>query len=131
VFDGISVEADPDLTLEARWFVDYDSNVPSSTVIQVTLEIPPNRDNPRLTNRTVLPYTLDADAVGIVQSGVHVVEIVIGETDGFDKSTAAPRRNRSMKPGYASSEYRFAVNVRVEQVPGQCPLTPPSEPKCQ
>jgi hypothetical protein len=99
---------------------------------QAALAIPANRDDPSQTTRTVPTYEFDADRNGIVQSGVHIVDVVIGESDGFDKSTSAALPNRSMLPGYFSTEYRFAVNVRVEQVPGQCPRTPPSEPRgCQ
>jgi len=130
-FADIQVDVDPDLTFEARWFVDYDPNVPSSTLIQASRDIPANRDDPTKTTRTVDTYDFDADSARIVQSGVHVVDVVIGESDGFDKSNTAARPNRTMKPGYFSTEYRFAVDVRLEQVPGQCPNTLPSSPVCQ
>jgi len=132
-FDGMSVEADPDITLEARWFVDYDASVPASTVSRPDspFEIGPNRDDPTKTTRNVPTFLLDTERAGIVQSGIHIVEVVIGERDGFDTSPTAPRGNRSMKEGYSSTEYKFVVDVRLEQVAGQCPRTLPSTAVCQ
>jgi hypothetical protein len=61
---------------------------------------------------------------------VHIVEVVVGEAAGFDRaSTTLP--NRAMKPGYTPAVYRFAVDVRVERVVGQCPQSPPSRRVCQ
>jgi hypothetical protein len=62
---------------------------------------------------------------------VHIVEVVVGETNGFDDSSSATRPGRTMKPGYVSAEYRFALDVTLQQVPGQCPRTPPSTAVCQ
>jgi len=128
-FEQLFVEADPNLRLVAKWFVDYDVNVPSSTVVRQSETLDPIFNDPTQTTRPLRAYKLDADAVGIVQSGPHVVEVVVGELDGFDDSPSARQPNRSMKEGYLAALYRFAVNVHLEQVTGQCPRTPPSS--CQ
>lgn len=135
LFQGIFVQADPDLTLLARWFVDYDDAVPSSHLPQHTEQLPPNNDEPKSLTRQLDEktngFSFDATAVGIVRSGVHVLEVVVAERDGFDESSSAPRPLRTMKPGYISAEYRFVLNVTLEQVPGQCPRTSPSQAVCQ
>ena len=64
-----------------------------------------------------------------MSSGLHVVEVVIGETTGFDPaSTTLP--NRAMKQGYTASTYKFVVDVHLEQFSGQCdgPTFSPSPP---
>jgi hypothetical protein len=131
LFQGITIEADPDIELSARWFVDYDVGVPTSTKSQQQQTIPPMSDEPKSLTRTLPDLPFDAVANGIVQSGVHVLEVVVGETNGFDDSTSAPRPNRTMKPGYLTAEYRFVLNVTLEQVPGQCPRTAPSTAVCR
>lgn len=130
-FNGLVVEEqDPTITLEARWFIDYDVTVPSSTRIWVNDVLQGTFDDATATQRSLRLFTLDADAVGIVASGVHVVEVVVGENEGFDPSSTT-QPNRAMKAGYTPAVYRFFVDVRVEQVPGQCPQTPPSRRVCQ
>ena len=129
-FDGLSVEEDPAVALEARWFIDYDTANPSSTRVWFTEALDPNFNDPTKTTRLLGTFRLDAEAVPIVASGVHIVEVVVGETAGFDRaSTTLP--NRAMKPGYTPAVYRFAVDVHVEQVIGQCPQSPPSRRVCQ
>ncbi len=132
LFEGITVEADPDLQLDARWFVDYDDNVQSSHAIRIIQKLDPLTDEPKQLTRTLPSFQFDANAGnGITQSGVHIFEVVVGETVGFDDSSSALRPNRSMKTGYVSAEYRFALQVTLEPVPGQCPRTPPSRAVCQ
>jgi len=128
-FDQLSVEENPTVALQARWFVDYDTTNPASVQAKLTQEIAPDLSDPTNTTRPLGTYLFDADQVGIVTSGVHIVEVLVGESVGFDPtSTTLP--NRAMKPGYTAALYRFAVDVRVEQVVGQCPRTPPSHPVC-
>jgi hypothetical protein len=130
-FNGLVVEEqDPTITLEARWFIDYDVTVPSSTRIWITDVLQGTFDDATATQRSLRLFTLDADGVGIVTSGMHVVEVVVGENEGFDPSSTT-QPNRAMKAGYTPAVYRFFVDVRVEQVPGQCPQTPPSRRVCQ
>ncbi len=129
-FNGLVVEEDDaTVTLEARWFIDYDvTNVPT-TRPWYTETLDGNFDDVTAILRALNTFTLDADGVGIVTSGSHVVEVVVGEKDGFDPaSTTLP--NRGMKPGYTPAVYRFFVDVHVEQVPGQCPQAPPSRRTC-
>jgi hypothetical protein len=131
LFDQLTVqEEDSTVTLEARWFIDYDpSNLPS-TRVALSYQIAPNFDDVTQTIRPLQPFAFDAAAAGIVSSGLHVVEVVVGETTGFDpSSTALP--NRAMKPGYAAATFKFVVDVHLEQIPGNCPATPPSHPVCQ
>jgi len=128
-FDQLSVKENPSVALQARWFVDYDTTNPASVQAKLTQEIAPDLSDPTNTTRPLGTYAFDADQVGIVTSGVHIVEVLVGESVGFDPtSTTLP--NRAMKPGYTAALYRFAVDVRVEQVVGQCPRTPPSHPVC-
>lgn len=129
--DGLVVEEDdPTITLEARWFIDYDVTNPASTREWVSETLDPNFDDLTATQRPLRKtFVFDADTVGIVSSGFHVVEVVVGETEGFDPaSTTNPRR--AMKPGYTAAVYRFVVDVHVEQVVGQCPQTLPSYRVC-
>jgi hypothetical protein len=130
-FDGLSIGADPEIALEARWYIDYDTANPSSTRVWQTESMDPSFDDPTKTTRVLGTFPFDADGAGIVTSGVHIVEVVVGETAGFDRSTTAAQPNRSMKPGYTPAVYRFAVDVRLEQVPGQCPESPPSKRVCE
>src|SRR5712664_825751 len=127
-FDGLVVhEDDPTITLQAKWFVDYDVTNPSSTRAWATDLMLGTFDNATAIVRPVRTFQFDADAVRIVTSGVHLVEVVIGETDGFDpNSTTQP--NRAMKAGYTPAVWRFPVNVRVEQVPGLCTQPPEQSP---
>jgi hypothetical protein len=129
-FDALSVqEQDSTVTLEARWFIDYDpANLPS-TRIAFSEQIAANFDNVTQTVRPLRTFVFDATAAGIVSSGLHVVEVVIGETTGFDpSSTTLP--NRAMKPGFTASTYKFVVDVHLENFSGQCdgPTFSPSPP---
>jgi hypothetical protein len=55
--------------------------------------------------------------------------VVVGEKVGFDDaSTTLP--NRAMQEGFTPAVYRFAVDVNLQQVTGQCPRTPPSHVVC-
>jgi hypothetical protein len=95
------------VAVEARWFVDYKSTVPSRyTVLNTNREVPADPD-PLNLERQVPPFTFDPygfppatelggafpswSAPGIV----HVVELVV--SNGFDASPAAtqPQPNRT------------------------------------
>ncbi len=130
--DGLVVEQDDaTITLQARWFVDYDVANPSSTLVWASETLTGNFDDVTAIERPLqTTFLFDADEKGIFTSGFHVVEVVVGETEGFDPSSTT-QPNRAMKPGYTAAVYRFFVEVRVEQVPGQCPQTPPSHRVCQ
>ncbi len=127
-------EDDPTVSLEARWFVDYDPNVPRLRAILHRDPLDGTFDGTGSTLRTVFtgPYSFDADELGIVTDGVHVVEVVLAETAAFDTSTTRP--NRAIKPGYPSAEHKFVINVKVNPDPARptCTAVPPSVVKvCQ
>jgi hypothetical protein len=130
-FEGITVaEPDATVTLDVFWFIDYDpSNIASTQpVFSETLE--GDFDNLDLTTRNLGTFRFEPADFGIVSSGQHVVEVVVGESIGFDPaSTTLP--HRAMKQGYASANYKFVVDVHLEQIPGTCPSTPPSLRICQ
>jgi hypothetical protein len=118
-------EDDTTLSLSVLWFLDYNPSVPTSTrALQGTPVSLPGFVTDVI--RAVPPYEFDADALGIVTSGQHIVEVVIGETDGFDhNSTTLP--DRAMLSGYHSTEYKWVVQVNTQPDPAQpkCPDTPP------
>jgi len=120
-------EDDPTVSLEARWFVDYDASVRTSQLVQNS-QILPSNFNTTGTLRNLLPFNFDADAQSIVTDGVHVVEVVLAETAAWDNSPTAPQRNRGVLPGYSSAVYRFFVNVKYGQDASrpQCPAQLPS-----
>jgi hypothetical protein len=131
-FDGLSVEEpDSTATLEARWFVDYDpSNTPSTRFVRTPDPVPGNFNDVTQTTRPLPTFSFDAAELGIVSSGLHVVEVVVGETSGFDPaSTTLP--NRAMLQGYTAATYKFVVDLHLEQISGSCPSTPPSHRVCQ
>ena len=127
-FEGITVVEDVAVAILAKWFVDYDTTNLASTPPRKSQELVADFNRPGENQRTLDPYVFDVDdpVLGIGSSGVHIVEVVVGETAGFDNtSTTLP--NRAMKPGYTPAVYRFAVDVRLEQAVGQCPRSPPSQ----
>lgn len=130
-FDGIIVEEpDATVTLDVLWFIDYDPSNLASTqpVFSETLE--GDFNNVTKTTRNLRTFRFDAASFGIVSSGLHVVEVVVGENGGFDPaSTTLP--HRAMKQGYSSANYKFLVDVHLEQFSGSCPATPPSIRVCQ
>jgi hypothetical protein len=131
LFDGLVVaEEDATITLEARWFIDYNPAIASSTLVWQRETLAGNFDDATATERPLQTFRFDADDVGIVASGVHVVEVVVGESEGFDPSSTT-QPNRAMKPGYTPALYRFVVDARLEPIVGQCPQTPPSDRVCQ
>jgi hypothetical protein len=130
-FEGLTVEEpDSTVTLDVFWFVDYDpSNVPSTQpVFSETLE--GDFNDVTKTRRNLNTFSFDAASLGIVSSGTHVVEVVVGEDGGFDPaSTTLP--HRAMKQGYTSANFKFLVDLHLEQISGTCPSTLPSRRVCQ
>jgi hypothetical protein len=122
---------DPTATLLMKWFVDYDTAVPPSTrpVMSETLDATFNSNNPVRVSRSI--FLFDANALGILTSGVHVVDVVVGQLDGFDQ-TATARPERTMKTGYEAAEHRFVVDLHLEQDPNhpQCNKVPPALGTC-
>jgi hypothetical protein len=126
-------EDDPTVSLEVRWFVDYDVTVPASVRQWKKDPLPGSFDSTNTIRPLTSVYRLDADTLSIFTNGVHVVEAVVGETAGFDDSPTLVRVNRTMKPGYASDEHKFVVNVNVQQDASRptCPTQKPSVRVCR
>jgi len=129
-FGSLSVE-EPDATvnLDAFWFVDYDpSNLPSTLPVS-SQRLDGDFNDLTKTTRNLTTFRFDAAQLQIVTGGLHVVEVVVGERDGFDSSsTTLPQR--AMKQGYTSANYKFVVDLHLEQIPGSCPSTLPSKREC-
>jgi hypothetical protein len=127
------IEDDPTVSLTVHWFVDYDLTKPFSTAPWPLGEqtLAGNFDNPNLTTRKINDFYFDADSFGIPVSGTHTLEVVVGETDGFETGGNVPFPNRTMKPGYSPAVYKFVINVIIEQTIATCPTDPPSEQVCQ
>jgi len=116
-------EDDATVDLVARWFVDYDVNVARSVAIVKQVPLAGTFDNTQ-TIRGPVVYEFQPDAVGIRPDdpNVHMIDLVVGETVGFDdNATALPFR--TMKAGYEAAVYRFAVQLAVTGAPcrGQLP----------
>ena len=126
-------EDDPSVDLKVRWFVDYDLSQPRSLGVVKEETVQGSFDVGDVV-RGPFNYSFEADALGIVSSGVHVVQVVIAESAGFDEnSTTLPHRAVKTAEGYESTVYTFVVDVRVEQDPKQptCPQQLPSKRVCQ
>ncbi len=100
---------DPTVNVEARWFVDYDLNVPSSQRRVATVVLPGSFQTSE-TTRGPLEFVIDADGLGL-SSGTHVVELVLAEQAGFAADTVFPFQ-RATKPDYESSTFKFVVQVQ-------------------
>jgi hypothetical protein len=128
-------EADPFITLEARWFVDYDPAVPASTSISGTPEDLHGATTSVSASqeRSLSPFNFDAVSQGITTNGTHIVELVVADTNGFKNTPNTARPNRTFNPDFLSSEYRFVVNVNLTPDPNQptCPNVLPSVRVCQ
>jgi len=122
-------EQDPTVDLVARWFVDYDVNVPRSVAIVKQIPLAGTFDKTETTRGPVV-YEFEPDAVGIGpgDAEVHMVDLVVGETSGFnDEATTLPFR--TMKADYEASVYRFAVKLNAPGTTCQSQL--PAQRVCQ
>jgi len=126
-------EDDPTVTLEARWFIDYDPAVPRSQAPWPgsTQTLLGTFNDPTALVRSLNKFDFDAADAGIVTSGVHLLEVIVGEQDGFDDSSGVTLPNRTMKQGFSAALYRFAINVNTQVVAGNCPQQLPAVPVCQ
>lgn len=102
---------DPTVDVEVRVFIDYDvtSPRPAPPVLRIPL---PGNFNETLTTRSLTVPPFDEARLG--GPGIHVVELVLGETAGFAPDTTPPLY-RAMMADYESSAFKFVVDV----------LTPP------
>ena len=126
-------EDDPTVTLQIRWFIDYNPAVPATVRPWQDYSLDGSFDNPSTIRALTQTFDFDADAAGIVTNGIHIVTAVVGEKTGFDDSPTAARPNRTMKGGFAADEYPFTVNVSVQQDASRptCPVEKPSLRVCQ
>ncbi len=135
------------VAVEARWFVDYRTDVAQRYAIQQSSQVPPN-PNATILDRPVPTYAFqpygfapaaELQLAAPSPSGagvVHVVELVV--SNGFDTSPTAPEPNRT--PGttadgtsqFEIQTYRWVfVNVpenpAASCTPGDlgCPRCPP------
>jgi hypothetical protein len=105
---------DPTVDVEVRVFVDYDVTAarPQPPVLRLPLAGTFNPTSTPPTTRSLSVPSFDEARLG--GPGIHVVELVLGETAGFAPDTTPPLY-RAMLPDYESSTFKFVVDV----------LTPP------
>ena len=72
-----------------------------------------------------------ADALGIATSGIHRLDVVVGETAAFDPSSDVALPNRTPAKDSQLAEFSFIIDVHVEQSVQQCPAQLPSIRVCQ
>jgi len=134
---------DPTVDVQVRIFVDYDLSVirTQSPLASPTLPGSFNSSDtirPLCTRLSSCPGiqapNLPAfDATNLGGPGIHVVELVSGETAGFADDTVLPP-HRAMLPNFESSTFKFVVKVLApaerdptRQSCGQVPLPPAQE----
>jgi hypothetical protein len=98
---------DPTVDVEVRVFVDYDVNLarPPAPVDRIPL---PGSFTSSETTRTLQKLQFDSAKLG--GPGLHVVELVIGEREGFAATDVFPQQ-RAMQPGFESSTFKFVAQV--------------------
>jgi hypothetical protein len=128
-FDRLEIEATPAVTYIARWFVDYDPSSTTTSLQKAEQRLDAIFNDPNQTTRSIdtFPFDVDDPQLGVVSGGVHVVDLVVAEVGAFN-DTSPTQPHRAMNPGFTPATYRFVVDVQLQQVPGQCPRTPPSHP---
>jgi hypothetical protein len=120
---------DPTVDLEARWFLDYDLNVPQSQGVALTQDLAGSLNSNSIIREEKLIFDLDADVLGLLQ-GPHIIEVVLAERQGFvpDTSNIPPphRALRTDSGGWDGTTYKVVVNVQPSQ-PGvtQCDRNTP------
>jgi len=125
-------DADPTVDLQTRWFIDYDASLPNTTGVRSTSTIKGTFNDSTATTRVFPGFVFDPDARQITTSGSHVLDVVVGEPDGFDPNEQAAQPGRTMLPNFKSAVYRFFIDVQVEQDPARptCSNTLPSVRVC-
>ena len=115
-------EDDPTVTLEVRWFVDYDPNSPLTQRPAVPSQFLNGSFDSTAVLRQGPSLPFDLGALG-VSDGVHVVDMVVAEQGAFDDTnTTFP--HRAMLSGYASAAFRFVVSVETDN-DSACRSDPP------
>ena len=126
-------EDDPTVEVTVRWFLDYELAVPRSLAALANhgRVIKGTFDDPTATLRTTDKFDFDADALGIATSGIHRLDVVVGETAAFDPSSDVALPNRTPAKDFQLAEFSFIIDVHVEQSVQQCPAQLPSIRVCQ
>ncbi len=104
-------EDDPTVSLEVRWFVDYDATDPLTQRPAVPSQFLAGSFNSTTLVRQGPSLDFDLGALG-VSDGLHIVDMVVAEQGGFDDATTT-FAHRALLPGYASATFRFVVSVET------------------
>ncbi len=120
-------EDDPTVSLEVRWFVDYDPNDPISQRPAVPSQFLAGSFDSTATVREGPSLAFDPGALGVAD-GVHVVDMVVAEQGGFD-DTNTTFAHRAVLSGYASATFRFVVDVETDN-DSACQGDPPFARVC-
>jgi len=115
---------DPTVDVEVRVFVDYDVNVARS---QPPVDRIPLSGSFTSSETTRLLPTLQFDSAKLGGQGLHVVELVVAEREGFAATTVFPPQ-RAMQPNFESSTFKFVVQVLPQDPSRQSCGDPPQRP---
>jgi hypothetical protein len=111
-------EEDPTVTLQARWFIDYDVRDPSKQNFASLKDLGGSFDF-SLTRRIGPTFSADGDALG---DGFHSVEAVIADRNAYldptDQASKLPWR--SLRGDYQAATYRFVVQVKTDPDATSC-----------
>jgi hypothetical protein len=109
---------DASVTLEARWFVDYQPN--SAAVFRQAEFLRGSLD---FTQKTRDGPSLDVNADAFSGDGFHAVDVVVAEDGAFkaEGATPSPKPFRTLiSTAYESAEYRFFINVKTDPDAVEC-----------
>ncbi len=119
-------EEDPSISLEGRWFIDYDKSLPATQRQAATSPLKGTFDSTATVRAPGPSFTVSPDALG--GDGFHTVDVVIADQQGFlpsdDPSALLP--NRTVSADYAAATFRFFVKVVTDTDLPQCPVIPPA-----
>ena len=120
---------DPTVDIEVRVFVDYDLNNVLSQSPAFTIRLPGSFETPVSdTTRALAPLSFDQARLN--GTGIHVVELVMGEAAGFAPDTDKPP-HRAMLSNFESSTFKFVVNVAHDPARQSCSDSPPAPSPAQ
>jgi hypothetical protein len=120
---------DPTVDIEIRVFVDYDLNNVLSQSPAFTIRLPGSFETPVSdTTRALAPLSFNAARLN--GTGIHVVELVMGEAAGFAPDTDKPP-HRAMLSTFESSTFKFVVNVAHDPSRQSCSDSPPAPSPAQ
>jgi len=114
-------DPDPTVDLQARWYIDYDVGIPGTqgpSIVPIPGSFSANGNV-----RGPISFTFDPDALNLTNTdadhnnGLHIIEVVIAEAEGFAPDTASNVRlpHRSLNKGWDATTLKFVVKVNVSQ----------------